>query len=59
MNEVKISMIGVSGSGKTAFLSGICDTFISGNIEACDSKNDDKINKIGYNKSQQELLKIK
>lgn len=42
MNEVKISMIGVSGSGKTAFLSGICDTFISGNIEACDSKNDDK-----------------
>lgn len=42
MNEIKISMIGVSGSGKTAFLSGICDTFISGNIEVHDSRNDDR-----------------
>lgn len=42
MNEIKISMIGVSGSGKTAFLSGICDTFISGNIEVHDTKNDDQ-----------------
>ncbi len=42
MNEIKISMLGVSGSGKTAFLSGICDTFISGNIEARDSRNDER-----------------
>lgn len=42
MNEIKISMLGVSGSGKTAFLSGICDTFISGNVEVCDTKNDDR-----------------
>ncbi|MCQ2464415.1 MAG: hypothetical protein MJ095_02385 [Oscillospiraceae bacterium] len=42
MNEVKISMLGVSGSGKTAFLSGICDTFISGNIEVKDEKNNDR-----------------
>lgn len=42
MNEIKISMIGISGSGKTAFLSGICDTFISGNIEAKDRKNNDE-----------------
>lgn len=39
MNEIKISMLGISGSGKTAFLSGICDTFISGNIEVIDKKN--------------------
>lgn len=39
MNDIKISMLGISGSGKTAFLSGICDTFISGNIEVYDSKN--------------------
>ncbi len=39
MNDIKISMLGISGSGKTAFLSGICDTFISGNIEVCDNKN--------------------
>ncbi|MBP1591427.1 MAG: hypothetical protein ILP22_05265, partial [Oscillospiraceae bacterium] len=42
MQDIKISMIGVSGSGKTAFLSGICDTFISGNIEVKDSRNDDR-----------------
>ena len=42
MQDIKISMLGVSGSGKTAFLSGICDTFISGNIEVKDSRNDDR-----------------
>lgn len=42
MNEIKISMIGVSGSGKTAFLSGICDTFISGNVEVHDEKDEDR-----------------
>ena len=42
MNEIKISMLGVSGSGKTAFLSGICDTFISSNIEVRDSRNNDE-----------------
>lgn len=36
MNDIKISMLGISGSGKTAFLSGICDTFISGNVEVYD-----------------------
>jgi len=42
VNDIKISMLGVSGSGKTSFLSGICDTFISGNIEVFDSKNNDE-----------------
>jgi len=42
MNEIKISMLGISGSGKTAFLSGICDTFISGNIEVIDKKNNNE-----------------
>lgn len=42
MNDIKISMLGISGSGKTAFLSGICDTFISGNIEVNDSKNNNE-----------------
>ena len=42
MNEIKVSMLGVSGSGKTAFLSGICDTFISGNIEVSDIKNNNE-----------------
>ncbi|MDO5560789.1 MAG: hypothetical protein Q4F95_14510 [Oscillospiraceae bacterium] len=42
MNNIKISMLGVSGSGKTAFLSGICDTFISDNIQVGD-KNDENI----------------
>ena len=42
MNDIKVSMLGVSGSGKTAFLSGICDTFISGNIEVYDTKNNNE-----------------
>ncbi len=42
MNDIKISMLGISGSGKTAFLSGICDTFISGNIEVYDKSKDNE-----------------